>query len=310
MKSMTTQCHEHPDYLDALTIADGSAEPLPPPAAKCETCSTNFACFIGTRDMLRWRDGADELPLPDDWQREVWLRVAETDKGAGSSPNILRFPQADVAQIGDVSPEGTEPPRSVRRRWNHLWWTVAACVAGGLLASVMIAEDDRQTMPEEALTSSSQQGKARPMPSGARSVNVALHAYSLGNEKVGTLRTGARVEQGERLSFDYLNAPSSVGEAMRYLTVVAVQQTEKPKGENVQLVTLMRSRRIGPTNILQPREINTDVRIDAPAGNMTIYGVFSREPVARSAIENAVLGDSNLPGVHFSQLILEVNRGR
>jgi hypothetical protein len=298
MKSSTTQCQEHAEYLDALTLADGEGRDLPQPAAMCRTCHTNFGLFVVTRELLRWRGRADAAPLGEDWQAEVWLRIAEMETTAKADTNVVRFPAASAA------PRAQTP----RKRWNHLWWSVAAFLAGGVLASVMIVESDPAQSPAASLANAPQQGKARPQPAGAVSVNVALHAYTLGRQEGETLRAGARVDRGERLSFDYLNAPSSVGDAMRYLTVVAVQQSEQRDREDVRLVTLMRSRRIGPTENSRPREINSDVQIDAPAGNMTIYGVFSREPLAPSAIENAVLSDGSLPGVHFSELSLLVNR--
>ncbi|MBH24862.1 MAG: hypothetical protein CMH57_10490 [Myxococcales bacterium] len=287
-----TDCDKHPDYLNALTEADGEQRSLPAPPPECPFCARTHALFVETSEVLRWREEATEAPLSADWQVKVWLQLAEEEEATAPPPAI-------------------EAPTSLPRRSSPWAWVGAmAAVLVAVLAAVAIWSAWQEPAPVKT-PRRSQEVALNEQP---KSTHVALRAYSLKEDKVETLAPGSRIAPGDRLSFDYLNVPGGVGDEMRYLTVVALVRSREAQHRAMEpgredLRWIAQSEPIEVTH-RNPRVLGAeDIAVDAPPGELTIFGVFSRRPLSADQVEEVLLAQNDtypLPGVGVARLPLRV----
>jgi len=281
------------------------------------------------------RLGAELQPA----SRSVEQRVQDAAK-------IVRFPgtparvellagSAGAAGSGGaaVTAVGSEPvvapPKRVVRPWRSARVIAAAASVALLLTGAGIAGwlvhgqhegagAEHGAMPRTLWRGNHAVQPSNPPRLAARvTPQVKLKAYALGEDRANddgfdSLRDGATIPSGARLSFDY--ATEAVGGELQYLTVVAVVRSQDAQArslpEGKQLLWLVESRPVqdtgGHLNVLD----DEDIRVDAPPGEMTIYGLVSRQPVPSQAIEDAFLlqsaGPVALPGVGVARLDLKV----
>ena len=341
MKSWSKRCEVHPGYLEQLAEAEGSDVALPPAASGCALCAANLARHRQGSALLRGSEEAPGSILSADWQAEVWLRLGEEHRvedtpraglaeASSSGDNVVRFPSPSQPPSGSAEVEGS----SVQRPMRWLFGSAAALLLVGALVGVLVmlgggvgSEVGEEGAPHSTLVRGGhaiQPANPPKIAEVASSPMVELKAWSVdssGEGRFDSLEDGATIRRGDQLSFDYATA-SGGGRARsrgargddQYLTVVAVvrsrQAQEQAVPEDKQLLWLVESKPVRNTGGELSALEEEDIRVDAPAGEMTIYGLVSDKPVPARAIEDALIlynaAPTALPGVGMARLDLRI----
>lgn len=187
--------------------------------------------------------------------------------------------QEEETQGGAIVTEGNliRPPKG-------FWSRTAPAVmlaAAAAIAGILIVPQVTQT-PEE-LPGFRMKSDSTPVPGKSRLVGIS--AYRLGSEG-NPVYLGETMKAEEPLLFSYANASKK---GYQYLMIFAVDVRGEShwyypaylsEDANLKSVPIQ----AGKTGI----ELSEQITHSLPSGALTIYGVFSKEPLAVSAMEDVV----------------------